>query len=307
LENVVRGRNVPRERLEKVAEQYYLFGGVSPINGINRALVAALQTELAAAGIALPVYWGNRNWAPLLADEVRAMRDAGVRRALAFVTSAYSSYSGCRQYLDDIARARAEVGADAPLIDKLRLFYDHPNFREVWVDHLGAAIREAGPFSSPPQVLFSAHSIPISMAETSDYQVQLAATAAAVGAGVGLDRSSWQQVWQSRSGPPGQPWLEPDVVEVIERLPQSDDPVVVAPIGFVADHMEVVYDIDTQAAAAAASRGRCLVRAATPGTDPRFVTMIRQLVEERLAAPELMGLDCPAGHCPAPPRPAPDR
>jgi ferrochelatase len=302
LERVVAGRGVPRARLEKVAEQYLRFGGVSPINAINRTLVAALREELARAGLDLPVYWGNRNWAPLLADEVGAMAAAGVRRALAFVTSAYSSYSGCRQYLEDIATARAAVGPQAPAIDKLRVFFDHPLFIECWVDALSGALKEAGERDRPPDVLFSAHSIPLSMAATSDYQAQLAATAGLVAAGAGVGPGGWRQVWQSRSGAPNQPWLEPDVTAVIEALPPGDDPVVVAPIGFVADHMEVRYDLDTQAAAAAQARGRRLIRVPTPGVDPRFVRMIRLLIEERLAAPELVGLGCSSGHCPAPHR-----
>jgi protoporphyrin/coproporphyrin ferrochelatase len=300
LENVVAGRNVPRARLERVAEQYYRFGGVSPINGINRALVAALRLELSSAGIDLPVYWGNRHWAPFLADEVGAMAADGVRRALAFVTSAYASYSGCRQYLDDIDRARTSVGPRAPAIDKIRVFYDHPEFLSLWVDSVRAARGAAGEGGTAGPVLFSAHSIPRSMAATSDYQAQLAATAGYVATRAGLAPDEWRQVWQSRSGPPGQPWLEPDILEVIDALPAGDAPVVVAPIGFLADHMEVVYDLDTQAAAAAHAKGRELIRAATPGVHPRFLRMIRLLVAERLAAPQLVGTTCPAGHRPAP-------
>jgi ferrochelatase len=303
LRNVVRGRDVPPARLERVAEQYHALGGVSPINGINRALVAALTAELASEGIELPVFWGNRNWAPFLVDEVRAMRDAGVRRALAFVTSPYGSYSSCRQYLDDIARARVDVGAGAPEIDKLRLFYDHPSFREVWVDALNAALQGcASPPTddgSRPTVLFSAHSIPLSMATTSNYEAEIAETATAVAEGVGLAPGGWRLVWQSRSGSPGQPWLEPDLLDVIAQLPDDGQPVVVAPIGFVADHMEVVYDLDTQASAAAAAGGHRLIRAATPGLDSRFVSMIRLIIEERLEDPELVGVGCPPAHCPA--------
>jgi len=300
LERVVAGRRVPRARLEKVAEQYHLFGGVSPINAINRSLVAALRAELSAAGLDLPVYWGNRNWDPLLADAVAAMAADGVSRALAFVTSAFSSYSGCRQYLDDIERARTAVGRGAPPVDKLRVFFDHPLFIECWVDSLRAALAEVGESSPPPVLLFSAHSIPLSMAATSDYQAQLAVTASLVAAGAGVSPGSWRQVWQSRSGPPTQPWLEPDIGAVIEAMASDGAPVVVAPIGFVADHMEVKYDLDTLAAAIAGTGGHRLVRAATPGVDPRFVRMIRRLIEERLAAPELVGVGCSAGHCPPP-------
>ncbi len=281
LENVMRGRDVPRSRLEAVAARYQRFGGVSPINGQNRALVAALRTELAGAGLDLPVYWGNRNWHPLLADELAGMAHDGVRRALAFVTSAYGSYSSCRQYREDIARARETVGVAAPAVDKLRLFYNHPRFVDVWVASLQAALAGAG---AGTPVLFSAHSIPQAMAATSPYQDQLAETARLVAAGAGISDEQWRLVWQSRSGPPTQPWLEPDLLDTIARLPPGTDCVIVAPIGFVSDHMEVVFDIDHEATEAAAARGVRLVRAATPGVDARFVTMVRELVEERVRA-----------------------
>lgn len=284
LANVLRGRNVPEARQRAVAEQYQRFGGVSPINGHNRALLAALRRELHDHGPDLPVYWGNRNWHPLLTDTVGAMRDDGVTRALAFVTSAYSSYSSCRQYLEDISRARQAVGAGAPAIDKLRPFFNHPGFVEPSADRLRAALDEAGP-DAP--VLFSAHSIPQSMAATSDYELQLGEHARLVTERTGA--ADWQLVFQSRSGPPNQPWLEPDVRDVIAALAPAHRRVVVAPIGFVCDHMEVVFDLDVQASEVAADLGVTLVRAATVGTDPRFVTMIRQLVTERLeaAAPRL--------------------
>ncbi len=284
LRRVLRGRDVPEARLAEVAEHYHRFGGVSPINGHSRALVAALRAELASSGLALPVYWGNRNWAPLLADEVGRMRDDGVRRALAFVTSAYASYSGCRQYLDDIQAARAEVGPGAPVIDKLRLFHNHPGFVQTWVASLRDALDEAGDGGDgrPAQVLFCAHSIPRSLAATSAYEEQLTDTAGLVAAGAGVPGSRWRLVWQSRSGPPGQPWLEPDVVDAIGDLPAGTRSVVLAPIGFVSDHMEVVYDLDTVAAEAGRARGLRVVRAATPGTAPGFVAMVRELVTERL-------------------------
>jgi protoporphyrin/coproporphyrin ferrochelatase len=307
LENVLRGRDVPRSRLEEVAEHYLRFGGISPINGQNRALIAALQAEFDAHGPHLPLYWGNRNWHPLLADTLAQMRADGVERALAFVTSAYSSYSACRQYLDDLVAAGTQIGPGAPEVDKLRVYFNHPGFLEANADALRAALHDA---DAEAPVLFSAHSIPTVMAATSDYEAQLTATAnlVAQAAGVGQD---WQLVYQSRSGPPTQPWLEPDVIDAIAALPPGTTSAVVAPIGFVSDHMEVVYDLDTQAKAAAAARGIRLVRAATAGTHPAFVRMIRQLIEERLdpAAPRLaLGPfgpshdTCPAGHCPAPPR-----
>ncbi|MDQ6783726.1 MAG: ferrochelatase [Actinomycetota bacterium] len=277
LEHVLRGRNVPRTRLDAVAEHYRLFGGVSPINGQNRALIDALRAELTAHGSLLPVYWGNRNWHPFLADTVRHMAEDGVRHAAAFVTSAYPSWSGCRQYRDDIARAQAEVGAAAPLIDKLRPFFDHPGFVEPFAEALRAARQRAG-VAAP--VLFSAHSIPQAMADTSDYVAALMETAHLVVDRCGSPTPSWQLVFQSRSGPPTQPWLEPDVTDVIGGLAGRADDVIVAPIGFVSDHMEVVYDLDTQAADAARRAGIKLVRTATPGTHPAFVTMIRELIEE---------------------------
>ncbi|MCA1614049.1 MAG: ferrochelatase, partial [Acidobacteria bacterium] len=247
LENVLRGRNVPRERLEAVAHHYELFGGVSPINGQNRRLIAALRAELDARGPALPVYWGNRNWHPFLADALRQMRDDGVTRALAFVTSAYSSYSGCRQYREDIERARAEVGGDAPAVDKLRVFYNHPGFVSPNAESLRAALaqlpadRRAG-----ARVAFTAHSIPLSMASGCDYHAQLEETCRLVARAAGV--TDWRLVFQSRSGPPAQPWLEPDICDHLRALrAEGVRDVVVHPVGFISDHMEVIYDLDTEA------------------------------------------------------------
>jgi ferrochelatase len=308
LENVLRGRDVPRARMEQVAEHYHLFGGVSPINGQNRALIDALRAELATHGPHLPVYWGNRNWTPMLADTLGAMRDDGIRHALAFVTSAYSSFSGCRQYLDDLVTARLAVPG-APVVDKLRVYFDHPGFIEAMADRVRPALAEAGP-GAP--LLFSAHSIPTGMAEHCDYEVQLRETARLVADAAGRPESDgWDLVFQSRSGPPSQPWLGPDVVDAIEALPVGTAAVVVAPIGFVSDHMEVVFDLDTEAEAAAEARGIRLVRAGTAGTHPAFVTMIRQLIDERLdPTVEKRSLSplgpshdvCPPGHCPPPAR-----
>jgi len=286
LRNVVGGRDIPEERLMEVAEHYRLFGGVSPISSQNRALVAALRAALAAAGIDLPVYWGNRNWRPMLADELARMRDDGVQSALALVTSAYGSYSGCRQYLDDIETARSAVGEGAPAVDKLRLFYNHPGFIETWVASLRQELQRAraggrSPAAQTPPVLFTAHSIPLSMAESSEYVSQLSETARLVAAGAGVPDGGWRLVWQSRSGPPAQPWLAPDIVDAMTELPE-DSTVVIAPIGFVSDHMEVVYDLDTVAVAAGSERGQKVLRAATPGTDARFVAMACELVAERL-------------------------
>jgi ferrochelatase len=318
---VLRGRPVPPARRAAVAAHYHHFGGRSPINGHTRALVAALRSELAVRGPDLPVYWGNRNWHPFLADTVSQMADDGVRRALAFVTSAYASYSGCHQYLEDIARARSAVGPVGPVgpvapeTDKLRVFYNHPGFVEANVDALRAARASAAVGSSPVRVAFTAHSIPLAMAATSDYQRQLNETARLV-----MERFDpsgavpWSVVFQSRSGPPSVPWLEPDILDHLRALASTDgDPVIVAPIGFVADHMEVVYDLDLEAAELASKLGLTMVRAATAGVHPAFVTMIRQLIEERMdpAVPKLaLGADgpyhdvCRADCCPAPRRPS---
>lgn len=282
LENVLRGRDVPRSRLEEVAGHYAHFGGVSPINAANRALVAALAAELAAHAIALPVYWGNRNWHPLLPDTLARMGADGVRRALAFVTSAYSSWSGCRQYREDFARARAEVGAGAPEVEKLRAFYNHPGFVEANAAHVAGALGSIPPGRREgATLLFTAHSIPLAMAAGCAYEGQLAETCRLVAEAVGHPR--WRLVYQSRSGAPGQPWLGPDVREALEDLAlgRATD-VVVSPVGFISDHMEVRFDLDTEAGERAAELGLNMVRAATAGSHPAFVGMVRELVEERL-------------------------
>ena len=309
LENVTRGRGIPEERLAQVGEHYLSFGGVSPINGQARALIAALTDELAGTDLDLPIYWGNRNWHPLLADTVAGMRDDGVHRALAFVTSAYSSYSSCRQYLDDISEARAAVGDRAPKIDKIRTFHDHPGFIEPMADQLTAALAQLGPDAA---IAFTAHSIPQTMAGTSAYEAELTETARLV-----ADRAApgrpWSLVWQSRSGPPQVPWLEPDIGDHLRSLAAAGvRQVAVAPIGFISDHMEVVYDLDTEAAALASTLDLEMVRVATVGTDPRFVSMIRCLIEERTVPTTpranlgTLGLRpdvCPKSCCPAaPPR-----
>jgi ferrochelatase len=283
LENVLRGRNVPRERMLAVAEHYQHFGGVSPINAQNRALITALRLELLAQGPPLPIYWGNRNWHPLLPDALRGMRDAGVKRALAFFTSAFSSYSGCRQYRENVAEAQATVGEDAPQIDKLRVFYNHPGYVEPVIEHVNVAFGQLpDERRSQAALLFTAHSIPIGMAENCAYVKQLNEACRLVAEGVG--HSEWQLVYQSRSGPPTQPWLEPDILDTLRDLAaQGTRDVVVMPIGFISDHLEVLYDLDTEAKQLADELGLTLIRAATVGTHPRFVQMIRELIVERMS------------------------
>ena len=277
LENVLRGRNVPRERMLSVAKHYEMFAGVSPINQQNRNLIAALQAELERNGPRLPIYWGNRNWHPLLIDTVGRMMNDGVRNALAFVTSAYSSYSSCRQYLENIADAQAQVGPDAPRIEKLRPFYDHPLFIEANVAHVRAALEQA----RDAQLVFTAHSIPESMAANCDYAMQLAETAGLIVRELNI--KNWQLVYQSRSGSPMQPWLGPDISEHLKTLAaEGAKEVVIAPIGFVSDHMEIVYDLDFEAQNIARELGLKMVRAATAGTHPSFVKMIRELMLERI-------------------------
>lgn len=289
LENVLRGRNVPRERMLKVAEHYNLFGGVSPINGQNRKLMGALQTEIDTNGPKLPIYWGNRNWHPLLPDTIQQMANDGIKHALAFVTSAYSSYSSCRQYRQNIADAQAVVGPSAPQIDKLRAFYNHPLFIEANVDHIKAALQKLGN-SSNPVVVFTAHSIPESMANNCEYESQLTETATLIAESLAI--KNWQLVYQSRSGSPSQPWLGPDICDHLRALSKQDmKKVVVAPIGFVSDHMEVIYDLDHEAQHIADEVGIQMIRAATAGTHPAFVKMIRELILERVvgATPRALG------------------
>ena len=284
LENVLRGRNVPAERMRAVAHHYELFGGVSPINGQNRALMAALKDELEASGLRLPIYWGNRNWHPLLADTLRQMADDGIRHALAFVTSAYSSYSGCRQYRENIERAREEVGAGAPRVDKLRAFYNHPGFVEPNAEHLRAALEQIpSERRGAAHVAFTAHSIPLSMATGCDYEAQLLETCRLVAASAGHE--NWRLVFQSRSGAPTQKWLEPDILDYLRELKsEGTRDAVVAPVGFISDHMEVLYDLDIEAQRLSEELGLNMIRAATVGTHPTFVRMIRQLILERMDA-----------------------
>lgn len=312
LENVLRGRNVPRERMLEVAEHYQHFGGKSPINEQNLALLAALRDELARRGPNLPVYWGNRNWHPLLTDTLREMADAGVKRAIAFVTSAFSSYSGCRQYRENIAAAREAVGERAPQVDKIRVFFNHPGFVGPMAANVAHALERfpAAERAGVP-VLFTAHSIPTSMADGCRYVPQLQESCRLVAAEAGA--TNWKLVYQSRSGPPSQPWLEPDVCDAIRELHAGGcRHLVIAPIGFISDHMEVLYDLDTEAADLCRELGVEMVRAATVGTAPEFVAMVRDLIAERAwNLPNRAAIGClPANHdvcpldcCPAPQRP----
>jgi ferrochelatase len=320
LENVLRGRNVPRERLLEVAEHYYHFDGRSPINDQNRELVRELRAVLD-----VPVYWGNRNWHPLLADTVRQMRDDGVRRAAAFATSAFGSYSGCRQYREDIERALAAVGDAGLRIEKLPPFSDNPLFIEAMTDRVKDAIsrttnwqatmHEKGDrplcppldllrnrpiasgtewsvpfFGSPaPQLVFTAHSVPVSMAESSPYVAQLERACSRVATGVGRDE--WRLVYQSRSGPPGQPWLEPDICDYLRANPVDT---IIVPIGFLSDHMEVLYDLDTEARAVCDELGVRMARARTVETHPAMIRMIAEMMKSEV-------VECAADCC-APPR-----
>jgi len=283
LENVLRGKNVPRERMLQVAEHYYHFGGKSPINDQNRRLIAALETELVEHGPRLPVYWGNRNWHPLLADTLLRMKQDGVRRALAFVTSAYSSYSGCRQYRENIARAQEAARLGAPIVDKIRIFHNHPGFIEALVDRVQQALAKLPEEQrGNAQLIYTAHSIPLAMAQGCAYEEQLKETARLVVDK--LHHANWRLVFQSRSGPASQPWLEPDVLDYLRECKAWWNPsaVVIAPIGFVSDHMEILFDLDTQARELCDALGIHMVRAETVGTHPRFIRMIRELICERL-------------------------
>lgn len=288
LQNVTRGRNIPRERLLEVAEHYYHFGGRSPINDQNRDLIEALRQRTS-----LPIYWGNRNWHPMLPDTLRQMRDDGIRTAAAFITSAFGSYSGCRQYLDDIARAQSEVGEGVPQILPLPLFSDHEGFIGPTTGNVRAAVTR---FQTPPHVAFTAHSVPMHMADASPYVRQLDQACRTVAARLGI--TDWKLVYQSRSGPPGQPWLEPDILDHIRGLhAEGRQDLVIAPIGFISDHMEVLYDLDTEAATLCRNLGISMLRASTVGTHPDFVDMIVQSIASHRTR------DCEPGCCPRPQRP----
>jgi protoporphyrin/coproporphyrin ferrochelatase len=313
LENVLRGRNVPRERMLAVAEHYYHFDGKSPINQQTRDLISALKDELAQHGPKLPVYWGNRNWHPMLADTLHHMKKDGIRRALAFVTSAYSSYSGCRQYREDIARAQNEVGQGAPEIHKVRAFFNHPGFVEATEDRLRDALSTLpADARQNVQIVYTAHSIPLSMANTCDYVRQLEEVRKLVSARLGIANDVL--VYQSRSGAPGQPWLEPDILDYLREVKPRNlaSTVVLAPISFISDHMEVLYDLDIEARQLCDSLALPMARAKTVGVHPKFIAMARELILERTTdGVERRALGslgprqdvCEENCCPAPQRP----
>jgi len=282
LQHVLRGRNIPETRLREVAHHYELFGGVSPLNNQNRALITALRAQLETLGPNLPIYWGNRNWAPFLTDAMQQMKQDGIRRALAFFTSAYSSYSGCRQYRENIQEAQVVVGAGAPEVDKLRVFYNHPGFIEPNAENIQQALQLiADERRAEARVAFTAHSIPQSMAAGCAYESQLREVCRLLTERLNLKH--WDLVYQSRSGPPSQPWLEPDILKHLSDLKSEGiTDVVIAPVGFISDHMEVLYDLDTEARQHCETIGLNMVRAATVGTHPSFVRMIRELILERM-------------------------
>jgi protoporphyrin/coproporphyrin ferrochelatase len=278
LENVTRGRNVPPERLDDVAGHYLHFGGVSPINGINRALITELQAELD-----LPVYFGNRNWAPYVEDTVTAMRDNGVRRAAVFTTSAWSGYSGCTQYVEDIARAREAAGPDAPELVKLRTYFDHPLFVEMFAGNIAAAADTLPTeLRADARLVFTAHSVPVAADQRCGpelYSRQVAYAARLVASAAGY--ADYDLAWQSRSGPPQVPWLEPDVGDHLATLGAAGTKaVIVCPVGFVADHIEVVWDLDQELRSQAEAAGIALARAATPNADRRFARLAADLIDE---------------------------
>ncbi|PJF40746.1 MAG: ferrochelatase [Phototrophicales bacterium] len=284
LENVLRGRNVPRERMMEVVEHYRHFDGISPINAQCRALIAALHDEFDAHHLDMPIYWGNRNWKPMLTDTLQQMADDGVQKVLAFITSPYSSYSSCRQYRHNIADALAQVKGDAPEVHIMRKWYNHPGFIEPIVEYVQTALEEIPKTRrDAAQLVFTAHSIPTAMAESNRYQAQLLEVARLVAEKV--ERSNWRLVYQSRSGPPSQSWLEPDIGDYLRELGTNGvEDVVVVPIGFISDHIEVLFDLDHEAQEIAHEVGINMIRAATVGTHPAFVSMIRELIDERTNA-----------------------
>jgi ferrochelatase len=291
---VLRGKNVPLERMLEVAEHYYHFDGRSPINEQTKELIAALEQEFRDHGVKLPVYWGNRNWHPFLADTLKQMQADGIRHAAALVTSAFGSYSGCRQYREDIASAQHASATEDLLIEKLPNFCGREEFIATMVDRVKSAMQQ---LPASEQLIFTAHSIPLSMAESSPYVRQLKEASSRVAAACGM--SNWRLVYQSRSGPPLQPWLAPDICDYLrEQHAAGVRSVIICPIGFISDHMEVLYDLDTEARALCDQLGIKMVRAGTAGSHPLLVSMLRDMVLNSAASP-MLGY-CEAGCCPAP-------
>jgi ferrochelatase len=315
LENVLRGRNVPRERMLEVAEHYYHFGGVSPINAQVRELISALRPQLIQRAITLPVYWGNRNWDPMLADTLGQMKSDGIKHALGVVLAAYSSYSSCRQYREDVIKARELTGEGAPQIDKMRVFYNHPEFIHTNALRIEAALSKiVNERRDAAHIAFTAHSIPDSMANNCRYVAQLTETCRLIAESLGVSEDRWKLVYQSRSGRPQDPWLEPDIVDHLKTLPTLGvTDVVVHPVGFLSDHMEVLYDLDDEAKHACDEIGLNMERSATVGSHPVFVSMMADLIKERIEGQSVRPAIghfgpshdvCPVDCCLPPPRPA---
>lgn len=286
LRNVTRGRGVPDDRLTEVADHYYHFGGVSPINAWCRELLSAMRTDFGQHGIGLPIYWGNRNWPPMLVDAVSDMHASGVRNALAIATSAYGSYSSCAQYLEDISAARAAIGESAPQITKVGHFFDHPEFITAFAQKLRSSLHGHTP-GPKTRLVFTSHSIPWRMEETSGpaggrYSDQHRVACQLVADAAGW-KGDWDLVWQSRSGPPQVPWLEPDINDHLEELGgQGVDEVIVCPIGFLSDHIEVLWDLDNEAQETATKLNMNLTRVASPEITPNLVSLLRDLVREKI-------------------------
>ena len=311
LENVLRGKNVPRERMLEVSEHYQHFGGASPINEQNLALIEAIKADLAANGIDLPVYWGNRNWHPMFADTLEEMKKDGIKKSLAFFTSMFSCYSGCRQYRENIIEAQEQVGPDAPEVHKLRMAFNHPLYIGASADRVQKALDQIPEGRrKAARVVFTAHSIPLSMAENCKYETQLTEASRLIMEAIG--ENPWDLVYQSRSGPPTQPWLDPDICDHIQALHDAGgiEDMVIMPVGFVSDHMEVMFDLDTEAMDLCKELSINMVRAGSVGVHPQFVSMVSQLILERTTATEKQAIGnmpanwdvCPKDCCTYTPR-----
>ncbi len=313
LENVLRGKPVPRERMLEVAEHYYHFDGVSPINAQNRDLIDAVTNELRSEGIEIPIYWGNRNWHPMLNDTLAQMKADGIKKAVAFFTSAYSSYSGCRQYRENVMDCQSQIGEGAPQVEKVRTFFNHPDFIAANADRVKEALHSLSKENQADcRIAFTAHSIPTSMSEGCDYVKQLTEACRLVAETLGISNHRWSLVYQSRSGRPEDPWLEPDILDHLKEVHDSKtQAVVISPIGFLCDHMEIMFDLDEEAADLCKELGMEMARAGSVGIHPRFVSMVCKLIKERLLndiPKESIGQFppnwdvCPENCCPAPQR-----